>query len=92
VVAENERVRLTTADGDNIELLEPSISDGQIVGHPVRGRYTIESDTVRVPVNSVAYIQVRQFDALGFLGLVVGVAAVAGAAYAIAAAIALSSW
>ncbi|UCG88941.1 MAG: hypothetical protein JSW71_10545 [Gemmatimonadota bacterium] len=44
-----DRVRLTMLDGSRIEITDPMISDGQIVGHPVHEGYSVGSDTLRVP-------------------------------------------
>ncbi len=81
VVAETEpvRVRLTMLNGDKIRIVDPMISDGQIVGHPARGRFAVRSDTLRVPVDSVAKMQVQEINEAGVVfGLVLGSALVGG--------------
>jgi hypothetical protein len=85
-VAEEDWVLLTTSDGDKIMIVDPVISDGQIEGHPVRGQFAVKSDTVRVPVDSVVHIQVREISAaLTTFGVLVALVPVAFFAYVIAA-------
>ena len=60
------KIRLTMLNGDRMELGDPIVSDGEIVGHPVRRdgayRWIVRSDTVRVVADSVARIEVRETD------------------------------
>jgi hypothetical protein len=66
-------------NGDKIRIVDPMISDGQIVGHPARGRFAVRSDTLRVPVDSVAKMQVQEINEAGVVfGLVLGSALVGG--------------
>ncbi len=70
VVSEKEpgRVRLTMLDGDRMELGDPIVSGGEILGHPMRragGRYRADrSYTLRVATDSVAWIEIRETDTL----------------------------
>ena len=70
VVSEKEpgRVRLTMLDGDRMELGDPIVSGGEILGHPMRsagGRYRADrSYTLRVAADSVARIEIRETDTL----------------------------
>ena len=70
VVSEKEpsRVRLTMLNRDRMELGHPTVSDGEIVGHPMRkagGHYRADrSDTLRVVTDSVARIEIREADTL----------------------------
>ena len=59
------RVRLTMLNGDRMELGDPVVSDGEIVGRPF-GHWCRESDkcALRVPTDSVANIEIREADAL----------------------------
>jgi len=92
-VAAKDWVRLTTLDGDRIEIVDPRVSEGQVVGHPVRGGFSVRSDTVRVHIDSVAYIQTRQIHAgATALAAAVGVTIAAGVACFVAALAALSEW
>ncbi len=85
-VAEEDWVLLTTSGGDKIMVVDPVISDGQIVGHPVRGKFAVKSDTVRVPVDNVVHIQVRKIHAaVTVLGVALALVPVAFFAYVIAA-------
>ena len=78
-------VRLTMLDGDKIQLADPTVSDGEIVAHPVRNdmgyRMVVKSYTVRVATDSVARIEIREPDALAtVVGVVLGLAVAAGVA------------
>ena len=70
VVTEKEpsHVRVTTLDGDRIQIGDPTVTDGEIVGHPMRntgGHYrAVRSDTLRVATDSVARIEIRETDAI----------------------------
>jgi hypothetical protein len=82
VVAEKEpgQVLLTMLDGGQILLADPTVSEGEIVGHPVRnpgGNYrVIRSDTLRVPTDSVARIGILETDALATgAGVMIGLVA-----------------
>ena len=61
VVTEKEpgKVRLTMLDGDKIVLRNPWVSDGEIVDY-----WAERSDTLRVPTDSVARIEIRETDVL----------------------------
>ncbi len=65
VVSENEpdRIRLTMLDGDRIQIGDPTVSNGEIVGHPVRKvtghDRVIRSDTLRVATDSLARIEIH---------------------------------
>ena len=64
LVLEKGLVRLTMLNGDKIELADPTVSDGEVVGHPaqyyVGPNWTaIRSDTLRVPTDSVDYTEIR---------------------------------
>jgi len=89
VVSEKEpsRVFLTMLDGSEVELENPWVSDGEILAHP-RDPYNqvygvVSPDTLRVPADSVARIEILKPDSgvtalLVTLGLVaVGLAIVA---------------
>ena len=90
VVAEKEpsQVRVTTLDGDKIQISDPTVTDGEIVGHPMRnagGHYrAVRSDTLRVSIDSVTRIEIRETSAGAsvvavLLGLVaVGIGLVVG--------------
>jgi len=71
VVIEKEpsKIRLTMLDGDRMELADPIVTDGEIVGHPLdhrcRDRWNrryVLCDTLRVPTDSVASIETREPD------------------------------
>jgi len=51
-------------DGSEVELENPWVFDGEIVGHPVdpynQVYGVISSDTVRVPSDSVAYVEIYE--------------------------------
>ena len=71
VVTEKEpsKVRLTMLNGDKIRLADPTVSEGEIVGHPMPrnagGHYrAVRSDTLRVVTDSVARIEIREADTL----------------------------
>ena len=95
VVSEKEpgKIRLTMLDGDRIQIGDPMVANGEIVGHPVR-RVTghnrvIRSDTVRVVADSVSAVEIRQTDAFATgIGVLFGIVAAAGVAILIA----LSEW
>ena len=89
VVAEKQpgKIRLTMLDGDRIQIGDPAVFDGEIVGHPVR-KVTghdriVRSDTLRVSIDSVTRIEIRETDTLatgiGVLFGLVFLGAVAGA-------------
>ncbi len=90
VVAEKQpgKIRLTMLNGDKILLADPTVSEGEIVGHPVRnasGTYqVIKSDTLHVPTDSVARIDIGEINALTTTALV------AALGFLIASAIALA--
>jgi len=58
------RVLLTMLDGDQIELVDPKVSDGVILGHPVdpynRVYGVLRSDTLRVAADSVVRFKIRE--------------------------------
>jgi hypothetical protein len=96
VVSEKEpgKIRLTMFDGEKIELYDPTVTNGEIVGHP-EGWYDsatrrhVRSGTQRVPTDSVASIEILETDALATVGVVLGgLAAVAG----LLVFIAISTW
>ena len=68
-------VRLTMLDGDKIELFDPTVSGGEIVGHPTRGWGYDRSDTLRVTTNSVAQIEILEANVVA-IGIVVTLALV----------------
>jgi hypothetical protein len=86
------RVRLTMLNGDRMELGDPVVSDGEIVGRPF-GHWCRESDkcALRVPTDSVANIEIREADALATTALVVTLGLVVGGAVA-AVVIAFRNW
>jgi hypothetical protein len=57
-----DRVLLTMLDGDRIELVDPILTDGVILGHPVdpynQVYGVLRSDTLRVVADSVARIEI----------------------------------
>jgi hypothetical protein len=68
-------VRLTMLDGDKIRLADPTVSNGEIVGHPLKrqgagNRRVVRSDTLHVPTDSVARIETRDAYPAGTVGLV----------------------
>jgi hypothetical protein len=81
VVSEKEpsQVRLTMLDGGEIKLADPIVSVGEIVGHPVRGRNAVKSDTLRVPIDSVMYASTPSSE--GTVAVLFLVAFVASTAY-----------
>jgi len=92
VVSEKEpgKIRLTMLDGAKIELFDPTVSNGEIVGHPLGWydstmRRDVRSGTLRVVADSVAVVEIRKTDALATVIAVTLVLAVAaGVAIAIA--------
>ncbi len=77
VVTEKEpdKIRLTMLDGDRMELADPMISNGEIVGHPFRNvgahKGVVRSDTLRVPIDSVAYVSTRALSKAPFAVLLI---------------------
>jgi hypothetical protein len=67
-----DRVRLTMLDGSRIEITDPMVSDGQIVGHPVHEGRAVRSDSLRVAADSVALVEIRETNATGTELLLVG--------------------
>jgi hypothetical protein len=91
VVSEKEpgRVRLTMLNGERIRLADPTVSEDEIVGHPMRnagGHYrAVRSDTLRVATDSVARIEWYETNALATgIGVLLGLVAVGFAIVAIA--------
>jgi hypothetical protein len=95
VVIEKEpgKIRLTMLDGDRMELADPIVTDGEIVGHPLdhrcrdhwNRRYVACVDSLRVPTDGVASIETREPDELATATiLVVVVGIVVAAAIAVA--------
>jgi hypothetical protein len=75
------RVRLTMLNGDRVELGDPLVSGGDIIGHPIHGPNTPEHYTLRVARDSVAGIEISEIKGtetglLVLLGLVIVGAAV----------------
>ena len=96
VVGENEpdRIRLTMLDGNRFELADASVSNGEIVGQPpsCRDRWNrryVMCDTLRVPADSVARIEIREADAFATsVAVLFGLAA----ALAVWVVVAFSDW
>ena len=81
VVSEKEpdKIRLTMLDGDEVLLEDPWVSAGEILAHPrVSEAFgfskVLKSDTLRVPTDSVARIEVWEADAGKAVAIVFGVA------------------
>ena len=92
VVSEKEpgRVRLTMRSGEKIELYDPTVSNGEIVGQTrleydgVRTRHVI-TGSLGVTADSVARIETREIDGLTtVLGVMLGLAVVLGVAVVVA--------
>jgi hypothetical protein len=96
VVAEKQpgRIRLTTLDGDKIQIGDPTVSNGEIVGHPVRrnagGYYrAVRSETLRLATDSVARIEVREINGpVTAIAVLFGLVVVGVVAFAVA----MSNW
>ena len=87
--SEPSRVRLTLSGGEKVELGDPVLSDGEIVGHPVNGPSGQWHYSLRYDTNTVARIETRETDALATAAAVtLGLVAV----FPVAVLVALSGW
>ena len=87
------RVRLTMLNGERVQIGDPTVSNGEIVGHPMRnagGYYrAVRSDTLRVATDSVAHIEMRETNEFAtVVGVLFGLVVVGVVAFVVA----MSNW
>ncbi len=79
VVVEKQpsKIRLILLDETMVRLSEPQVIGTEIVGERMEEGYVIESDTLRIPIDSIAYVQIPEVSDTQTIGI--SIVAVAGA-------------